>query len=123
MTTASTCKTKRLAPAYRNRGFTLIELSIVLVVIGLIVGGVLVGQDLIKAAQVRAEVTQLEKFNSAVNTFRVKYAYLPGDIPDPDASRFGFQARGSGEGMGDGNGIIEGNWCNTNTCYGTFNNG
>lgn len=42
-------------------GFTLIELSIVLVIIGLIVGGVLVGRDLIKAAEVRAQVSQIEK--------------------------------------------------------------
>jgi prepilin-type N-terminal cleavage/methylation domain-containing protein len=45
----------------RNQGFTLIELSIVLVVVGLIVGGVLVGQNLIKAAQTRAQLAQIEK--------------------------------------------------------------
>jgi prepilin-type N-terminal cleavage/methylation domain-containing protein len=47
-------------------GFTLIEMSIVLVIIGLIVGGVLVGQDLIRAAYIRAQITQIEKFNTAV---------------------------------------------------------
>ena len=78
----------------RKAGFTLIEMSIVLVIIGLIVGGVLVGQDLIRAAAVRAQVSQMEKYNSAVNTFREKTGYLPGDIPDPTASEFGFQARG-----------------------------
>ena len=41
-----------------RQGFTLIELSIVLVVIGLVVGGVLVGQDLIRAAGVRATISQ-----------------------------------------------------------------
>ena len=63
----------------KNKGFTLIELSIVLVIIGLIVGGVLVGQDLIKAAEIRATVSQVEGYNSAVNTFRLKYNGLPGD--------------------------------------------
>lgn len=53
----------------RRGGFTLIELSIVLVVSGLIVGGVLVGQDLIRAAGVRATITQIEKFNQAAHTF------------------------------------------------------
>jgi prepilin-type N-terminal cleavage/methylation domain-containing protein len=57
-------------------GFTLIELSIVLVIIALIVGGVLVGKDLISAAYVRAQITQIERFNTAVNTFYGKYGYI-----------------------------------------------
>lgn len=91
-------------------GFTLIELSIVLVIIGLIVGGVLVGQDLIRAAEVRAQISQIEKYNTAVNTFRGKYNALPGDIKDPDASSFGFAPRGTQPGQGDGNGLMEGYW-------------
>ena len=66
----------------QKSGFTLVELAIVLVIIGLIVGGVLVGQDLIKAAQVRAAVGQLDKFDAAVNAFRGKYNGLPGDLPN-----------------------------------------
>ncbi len=69
-----------ISHANRQQGFTLIELSIVLVIIGLIVGGVLVGQDLIKAAQIRATVSQIEKFDSAVNTFHGKYNGIPGDL-------------------------------------------
>lgn len=91
----------------RSGGFTLIELSIVLVIIGLIVGGVLVGRDLIAAAAIRSQISQIEKYQQAVNTFRGKYGYLPGDIPDPDATRFGFSARSSGRGRGDGNGLLE----------------
>ena len=75
----------------KQKAFTLIELSIVLVIIGLIVGGVLVGQDLIKAAEIRAQVSQLEKFNTAVNTFHVKYNDIPGDIRR--AAIFGMATR------------------------------
>jgi prepilin-type N-terminal cleavage/methylation domain-containing protein len=95
-------------PSDRRSGFTLIELSIVLVIIGLIVGGVLVGQDLIRAAYVRAQISQIEKFNTAVNTFYGKYQALPGDMNATTAQAYGFAARGAGQGQGDGNGIIEG---------------
>ncbi len=91
-----------------HNGFTLIELSIVLVIIGLIVGGVLVGQDLIKAAAVRATISQIEKYNTAVNTFRGKFAALPGDMNSATALQFGFAARGQYTGEGDGNGVIQG---------------
>jgi prepilin-type N-terminal cleavage/methylation domain-containing protein len=90
------------------RGFTLIELSIVLVIIGLVVGGVLVGQDLIRAAEVRATISQIEKYNTAVNTFRGKYGALPGDLNNTVATQFGFASRGQYPGEGDGNGVIEG---------------
>jgi prepilin-type N-terminal cleavage/methylation domain-containing protein len=89
-------------------GFTLIEISIVLVIIGLIVGGVMVGQDLIRAAGERAQLTQIEKFNTAVNTFYGKYGYLPGDINANAATQFGFTPRGQYAGEGDGNGVLEG---------------
>ncbi len=92
-----------------ERGFTLIELSIVLVIIGLIVGGILMSQSLIGAATVRAQITQIEKFNAATNTFYGKYGYLPGDIPATPATQFGFLARGANPGQGDGNGLIESN--------------
>ncbi len=92
-------------------GFTLIELSIVLVIIGLIVGGVLVGQDLIAAAEVRAQISQIEKYNTAVNTFHNKYSGIPGDLAVASASAFGFSVGTNcvgTAGMRDGNGIIDG---------------
>lgn len=87
-------------------GFTLIELSIVLVIIGLIAGGVLVGQDLIKAAEIRSQVDQIESYDAAVNTFRGKYNGIPGDM---NGTNFGFEVTGRGTttGLGDGNGLIQ----------------
>jgi len=89
-------------------GFTLIELSIVLIIIGLLVGGILVGRDLIEAATIKAQISQFQKYNSAVNTFRTKYNALPGDIIPIQAAAYGFVARAGTAGQGDGNGLIEG---------------
>lgn len=91
-----------------TQGFTLIELSIVLVIIGLIVGGILVGEDLIRAAGVRATISQIEKYNTAVNTFYGKYGAFPGDMNAATAAQFGFTSRDGTPGWGDGNGVLQG---------------
>lgn len=88
--------------------FTLIELSIVLVIIGLIVGGVLVGRNLIAAAGLRATLAQIERYSTAANTFRSKYGQLPGDLNSGAAAQLGFANRSGIIGRGDGNGVIEG---------------
>lgn len=59
--------------------FTLIELSIVLVIIGLVVGGVFVGRDLIHAAFARAQITQMITLETQIHAFKTKYGCLPGD--------------------------------------------
>lgn len=86
-----------------QKGFTLVELAIVLVIIGLIVSSVLVGQDLIKAAQLRATVRQLQEFQVGVNTFIGKYNGIPGDLLAATATSFGLTGAGTGA---DGNGTI-----------------
>jgi prepilin-type N-terminal cleavage/methylation domain-containing protein len=102
----------------QQAGFTLIELSIVLVIIGFIIGSVLVGRNLLKTTEVHSITTQVQKYNSAVNTFVTKYSYLPGDIPSPQAQSFGFIGRGSSPGWGDGNGLIEGSTSFGNYAFG-----
>ena len=91
----------------QQKGFTLIELSIVLVIIGLIVAGILTGQDLILAARIRSTTSQYMSFNTAVNSFSNKYNYLPGDIPSSTAEAFGFTyIPGGNATQGDGDGYI-----------------
>lgn len=65
-----------------TEAFTLIELSIVLVIIGLLAGGVMVGLDLMDAAKERKHISQVQEFQTAVNTFKLKYNALPGDFKD-----------------------------------------
>lgn len=88
-----------------NSGFTLIELSIVLVIIGLISSGVLFGRDLIRAAEVRAQVSQVEKFDAAVMTFRSKYNCIPGDCMN--ASAYDLGSNNPDGDNGNGNGRLE----------------
>lgn len=82
------------------RGFTLVELAIVLVVIGLLVGGVLVGQSLIREAELRAVAKEYTGFVTAIHAFRDKYSSLPGDMPN--ATNF---------------------WGQSSTCPGTYTEG
>ena len=62
------------------RGFSLVELSIVLVILGLLTGGILAGQSLIAAAEMRKVTQQASKLHTAIYSFRDKYFALPGDM-------------------------------------------
>ena len=96
-------------------GFSLVELSIVLVILGLLTGGILTGQSLIRAAEIRSVSTDFQRYQAALNTFRDKYFALPGDMRN--ATDFwgtfsnGTCNTGSGIGTetcnGNGNGSFE----------------
>jgi hypothetical protein len=74
----------------------MIELSIVLVIIGLVSGAIFVGQELMSSAEIRATAAQINSFETAVNTFKLKYGCLPGDCDQ--AAAFGFIPISAGNG-------------------------
>jgi prepilin-type N-terminal cleavage/methylation domain-containing protein len=76
-----------------KHGFSLIELSIVLVILGLLTGGILAGKSLIRASELRAVTTEYNRYVTAAHAFKDKYFYLPGDIPN--ASDFWGAADGN----------------------------
>ncbi len=63
-----------------RRGFTLVELSIVLVILGLLTGGILAGQSLIRAAELRKTMNYVSETRTAWMSFKDKYFALPGDM-------------------------------------------
>jgi prepilin-type N-terminal cleavage/methylation domain-containing protein len=69
----------------KQQGFTLIEIAIVLVIIGLLLGGVLKGQELINSARVRNIASQLDGVKIAYLAFQDRYRVLPGDMPTQTA--------------------------------------
>ncbi len=85
-------------PIKYNSAFTLIELAIVLVIVGLLIGGVLTGRDLINQARIAAAVRQLQDYNTSINTYYLKYKALPGD----HAGATSFITGAGGNGNGDG---------------------
>jgi prepilin-type N-terminal cleavage/methylation domain-containing protein len=65
-----------------HKGFTLVELSIVLVIIGLIVGGVVGGQSLIESAKRNSVVAEVQGMKMHINAFDLQYDALPGDFTE-----------------------------------------
>ena len=87
-------------------GFTLVELAIVLLIVGLLISGILKGQELIENSRTTATIQQIKSYEAAVNTFRDSYNALPGDIRLPQTRVPGCTAGVGCNNLGDGNGTI-----------------
>jgi len=97
-----------------QKGFTLVEIAIVLVIIGLLMGGVLKGQELINSAKVKSLANDFRTTPVFIYGYQDKFKRLPGD--DPNAStRFGSNGKNATGPASHvlGNGIIEGSWNST----------
>jgi prepilin-type N-terminal cleavage/methylation domain-containing protein len=70
------------SPPHSKRAFSLVELSIVLVILGLLVGGVLSGRSLIRASELRAQISDYHAISTGIKIFKDKYFSLPGDMPN-----------------------------------------
>lgn len=63
-----------------EKGFTLVELAIVMMIIGLLIGGILKGQELVGNARIASSVSKVKAIDAAITTFRDSYQGMPGDI-------------------------------------------
>lgn len=91
----------------RQSGFTLVEIAIVLVIIGLLLGGVLKGQELINSAKVKNFANDFRNIPLYIYGYQDKYKAIPGD--DSSATKRGYGTTTDG----NGNGLINGNWDTT----------
>ena len=64
----------------RRKGFTLIELSIVLMILFLIVGGIVGGKNLIESMRTYLLIKEVKSYLDAIKKFEVTYGALPGDM-------------------------------------------
>src|ERR1700680_3911745 len=81
-----------------SKGFTLIEIAIVLVIIGLLLGGVLKGQELITGARVRNLISQQDGIKAAFFGFQDRFRAYAGDYTQATVNIIGATANGNGNG-------------------------
>jgi prepilin-type N-terminal cleavage/methylation domain-containing protein len=96
----------------KQDGFTLVEIAIVLVIIGLLLGGILKGQEMITQAKIKNVMSDFSGISAAYHGYQDRYRAIPGD--DPKADRW---TSPSGVVVGNGNGVVTGLYndptCNT----------
>lgn len=103
----------------QQSGFTLVEIAIVLVIIGLLLGGVLKGQELINSAKVKNFANDFRNISTFVYAYQDKYRATPGDDTNPQG-HVGATATTATSGGTVGNARIEGTWNSTLATDETF---
>lgn len=101
----------------KQSGFTLIELAIVLVIIGLLLGGVLKGQELINSAKVKNMASDFKNIQVYIYGYQDRFRALPGDDANANTHTGGTAATTGGVA---GNGLIEGEWNSVTTTEESF---
>ena len=84
-----------------QKGFTLVEIAIVLVIIGLLLGGILKGQEMITQAKIKNAVADFSGISAAYYGYQDRYRALPCAAPNAGT-------RWAGAGSGDGDGVVKG---------------
>ena len=92
----------------KQMGFTLVEIAIVLVIVGLLIGGVLKGQEMITNAKLKRIESDNAGIAAAMFSYQDRYLQLPGDDSGAD-DRFDLYTTSTGN-VGNGDGIIDGLW-------------
>lgn len=85
-------------------GFTLVEIAIVLVIIGLLLGGVIKGREMIANAKFKQLIAMTEELAVAIHSYHDKYGALPGDDPNASANLSGGIGGCVADDINDGNG-------------------
>jgi prepilin-type N-terminal cleavage/methylation domain-containing protein len=97
----------------QQSGFTLVEIAIVLVIIGLLLGGILKGQELINSAKVKNLANDFRVIPTYIYAYQDKFKALPGDDPQAATHITGATVATTPAGK-QGNGVIDGTWNSTN---------
>jgi prepilin-type N-terminal cleavage/methylation domain-containing protein len=93
---------------HRQGGFTLVEIAIVLVIIGLLLGGILKGQEMITQAKIKNVMADFSGVSAAYHGYQDRYRAIPGDDPNAAARWAVAPAAVSG----NGNGVVAGTYNN-----------
>jgi prepilin-type N-terminal cleavage/methylation domain-containing protein len=102
----------------KTQGFTLVEIAIVLVIIGLLLGGILKGQEMITQAKIKNVIADFSGISAAYHGYVDRYKKIPGDDPCAGTTNSAITAnvcgtttgRWTGASHGDGNGVVAGKY-------------